>query len=82
MPAPQEELSRQQARYAQINSLYGELKVQLERLTEALSLKDAELEQKKQESSQSREELVSLRSKVLLLQNELTDAEGASEEDA
>jgi chromosome segregation ATPase len=68
-----EELQRQKSRYDEINMLYTSLKTQVDQFSEALNLKEAELDQKKKETSQYREEIAALRSRAESLERDLSE---------
>ena len=70
----QEELERQKGRYEEVNMLYNSLKTQVSQFTDALNLKEAELDQRKKETSAYREEIAALRSRTESLEKDLADA--------
>ena len=69
-----EDLDKQKTRYDEINMLYSSLKTQVSQFSEALNLKDAELEQRRKENSSFREDIAALRSRSESLEKELADA--------
>lgn len=72
--ASKEELERQRARYDEANMLYSSLKTQVEQFQEALNLKEAELVQRRKETTQYREDIAGLRSRAEVLEKDLVDA--------
>jgi chromosome segregation ATPase len=72
--AGREELERQKSRYAEINTMYTSLKTQVDQFSEALNLKDSELDQRKKETAQYREEIAVLRARAESMERELAEA--------
>lgn len=69
-----QDLEKERSRYAEVNTLYNSLKTQIAQFSQALDAKTAELEQRNQDVFKLREELTSLKSKAMIMENELTEA--------
>jgi chromosome segregation ATPase len=72
--AAKEDVEKQKTRYDEINMLYSSLKTQVTQFSDALNLKEAELDQRRKENSAFREEIAALRSRSDSLEKELADA--------
>ncbi|MDD4940714.1 MAG: hypothetical protein PHE65_02305 [Candidatus Omnitrophica bacterium] len=69
-----QDLEKERSRYAEVNTLYNSLKTQIAQFSQALDAKTAELEQRNKDVYSLREELTGLKSKVMIMENELTEA--------
>jgi chromosome segregation ATPase len=69
-----EELEQQKSRYEEISTLYSSLKTQVAQFSDALNLREAELNQKKREADQYRDEIATMHARVDSLEKELADA--------
>jgi chromosome segregation ATPase len=68
-----QDLEKEKARYAEINTLYNSLKTQIAQFSDTLNAKTAELEQRNKDIYSLREELTSLKSKSMIMENELAE---------
>lgn len=66
-----QDLEKERSRYSEINTLYNSLKTQISQFSETLNAKTAELEQRNRDIYSLREELASLKSKSMIMDNEL-----------
>jgi chromosome segregation ATPase len=69
-----QDLDKERARYAEINTLYNSLKTQVSQFSDTLNAKTVELEQRNRDLYALREEVTGLKSKTMILENELADA--------
>lgn len=69
-----DDLQRARQQYDETNMLYTSLKTQVAQFSDALNLKEAELDQRKRETQQYREEIAALRSRSESLEKDLVDA--------
>jgi len=69
-----QDLEKERSRYAEVNTLYNSLKTQIAQFSQALDAKTAELDQRNKDVYSLREELTGLKSKVMIMENELTEA--------
>ncbi len=69
-----QDLEKERSRYAEVNTLYNSLKTQIAQFSQALDAKTAELEQRNKDVYSLREELTGLKSKVMIMETELTEA--------
>jgi len=67
------DLEKERARYNEINTLYNSLKTQISQFSDTLNAKTVELEQRNKDVYALREELTSLKSKSMIMENELSD---------
>ena len=72
--AAREDLEKQKSRYDEMSQLYSSLKTQVSQFSDALNLKEAELEQRRKETSAFREEIAALRSRSESLEKDMADA--------
>jgi chromosome segregation ATPase len=68
-----QDLEKERARYTEINTLYNSLKTQISQFSDTLNAKTAELEQRNKDVYALREELTSLKSKTMIMENELSE---------
>jgi chromosome segregation ATPase len=68
-----QELEKERARYSEVNTLYNSLKTQISQFSETLNAKAAELEQRNKDIYSLREELTGLKSRSMIMENELAE---------
>jgi chromosome segregation ATPase len=68
-----QDLEKERARYTEINTLYNSLKTQISQFSDTLNAKTVELEQRNRDVYALREELTSLKSKTMIMDNELSE---------
>jgi len=68
-----QDLEKERARYNEINTLYNSLKTQISQFSDTLNAKTEELEKRNKDVYALREELTSLKSKTMIMENELSE---------
>ena len=69
-----QDIEKERSRFAEINTLYNSLKTQVSQFSDTLNAKTVELEQRNKDMYAVREELTGLKSKTMILENELSES--------